>query len=334
MECSQDPRQRSRTKIVATVGPACCRSSAAGRTGAGRRRRVPAEHGPRRRRRAAAARRQHPRAERRARRADRHPGRPGRPENPTGRICRTTASSVRRRRRILVRQRRESQGAERADVDLRAAREGAAVGDRVMLADGTVTMVVEGKEAGRARLRVVQRGTIRSRQGINLPGVKLSVPAISVTDHQHAIWAAQAGVDFVGLSFVRSPDEVRTLKRHSAFVRFERARRGEDREARSARAARRNRRGGRRRDGRPRRPGRGDRRGPDADRAEADHRRVPSASSGRRSSPRRCSTACTIRRGRRGPRRPTWPTRFSTAPTPACCPARRPSANIRSRRWR
>jgi pyruvate kinase len=86
------------------------------------------------------------------------------------------------------------------------------VGDQVMFADGTVSMVVEAKNSERATLRVVQPGIIRSRQGINLPGVKLSVPAISVTDHQHAIWAAQAGVDFVGLSFVRAPDEVRTLK--------------------------------------------------------------------------------------------------------------------------
>ena len=53
-----------------------------------------------------------------------------------------------------------------------------------MLADGTVAMSVEGKEPGRVRLRVVQRGTIRSRQGINLPGVKLSVPAISEHDHR------------------------------------------------------------------------------------------------------------------------------------------------------
>ena len=86
------------------------------------------------------------------------------------------------------------------------------VGDQVMLADGTVSMVVEEIMPDRARLRVQQQGTIRSRQGINLPGVKLSAPAISVEDHQHAIWAAKAGVDFISLSFVRSPDEVRTLK--------------------------------------------------------------------------------------------------------------------------
>src|SRR5215216_4330560 len=52
-------------------------------------------------------------------------------------------------------------------------------GIRVMLADGTVCMEVVGKNAGRVHLRVVQRGAIRSHQGINLPGVKLSAPAIS-----------------------------------------------------------------------------------------------------------------------------------------------------------
>ncbi|MDZ4658367.1 MAG: pyruvate kinase [Bythopirellula sp.] len=86
------------------------------------------------------------------------------------------------------------------------------VGDQVMLADGTVSMVVEELLTDRVRMRVQQQGTIRSRQGINLPGVRLSAPAISVEDHQHAIWAAKAGIDFVSLSFVRSPDEVRALK--------------------------------------------------------------------------------------------------------------------------
>jgi pyruvate kinase len=86
------------------------------------------------------------------------------------------------------------------------------VGDRILLADGTVAMEVKAKEADRVRLRVVERGTIRSRQGINLPGVKLSAPAISESDRAHAIWAAQTGIDFLGLSFVRSPDDIRTLK--------------------------------------------------------------------------------------------------------------------------
>ena len=85
-------------------------------------------------------------------------------------------------------------------------------GDMVMLADGTVIMQVVEKKPGRVRAKVTQAGDVRSRQGINLPGVKLSAPAISVTDHMHAIWAAKAAVDFVSLSFVRAPDEVRALR--------------------------------------------------------------------------------------------------------------------------
>ncbi len=86
------------------------------------------------------------------------------------------------------------------------------IGNRVMLADGTVCMQVVEKQPGRARARVVQRGSIRSRQGINLPGVKLSAPAMSTSDREHAIWAAKAGIDFVGLSFVRRPEDVLMLK--------------------------------------------------------------------------------------------------------------------------
>ena len=87
-----------------------------------------------------------------------------------------------------------------------------AVGDSVMLADGTISLVVEERGPDWARCRVVQPGLIRSRQGVNLPGVKLSVPAISQADWQHAEWAASAGADFVSLSFVRSAVEVNLLK--------------------------------------------------------------------------------------------------------------------------
>ncbi len=85
-------------------------------------------------------------------------------------------------------------------------------GDRVMLADGTVSLEVEAVASGHAQCRVVQPGLIRSRQGVNLPGVKLSVPALGPEDRENAIWAAKAGIDFVGLSFVRSPEEILALK--------------------------------------------------------------------------------------------------------------------------
>jgi pyruvate kinase len=85
-------------------------------------------------------------------------------------------------------------------------------GDRVMLADGTVSLEVLEVAEDHARCRVVQPGVVRSRQGINLPGVKLSAPAMGPQDRENAAWAAKAGVDFVSLSFVRSPDEIRALQ--------------------------------------------------------------------------------------------------------------------------
>jgi pyruvate kinase len=86
------------------------------------------------------------------------------------------------------------------------------VGDNVMLADGTVSMAVVEKKTDCARCRVVQPGLVRSRQGLNLPGVQLSAPALDEIDRQNAVWAAENEIDFVGLSFVRHPRDVSELK--------------------------------------------------------------------------------------------------------------------------
>mgnify|MGYP005847608079 CR=1 FL=1 len=86
------------------------------------------------------------------------------------------------------------------------------VGDRVMLSDGTVAMVVEARGEDHAECRVVQPGVLRSRQGVNLPGVKLTAPCLGETDRRNVRWAAENGADFLALSFVRSADDVRQLK--------------------------------------------------------------------------------------------------------------------------
>lgn len=86
------------------------------------------------------------------------------------------------------------------------------VGDRVMLADGTVELVVREKTPDWDACEVMEGGTVRSRQGVNLPGVKLSIPAMLDVDRKNAAWAAQNGVDFLGLSFVRRASEIEDLK--------------------------------------------------------------------------------------------------------------------------
>lgn len=86
------------------------------------------------------------------------------------------------------------------------------VGNRVLLADGTVTLEVTKKEKDQVFCRIVQGGVVRSRQGVNLPGVDLSIKTLQPVDIQNAIWATQSGIDFLGLSFVRSPDDIHELR--------------------------------------------------------------------------------------------------------------------------
>ena len=88
------------------------------------------------------------------------------------------------------------------------------IGDSVMLTDGTVALQVTAKTNDVVTCKVVQGGGVRSRQGINLPGVKLSVKTLQPRDLENAKWAVQAGVDFVGMSFVRSAADVEELRRH------------------------------------------------------------------------------------------------------------------------
>ena len=85
-------------------------------------------------------------------------------------------------------------------------------GDRILLADGTVGMCVLEKSQQQVRCRVFAPGMLRSRQGVNLPRVKLSVPSITDADRHHAEWAARNDADYVSLSFVRSPDDVVALR--------------------------------------------------------------------------------------------------------------------------
>jgi len=86
------------------------------------------------------------------------------------------------------------------------------IGNTVMLADGTVGMQVASRTDDAVTCRVTAAGIIRSRQGINLPGAKLTVPAMTADDRIHAAWAAKNEIDFVSLSFVRTPVEILQLK--------------------------------------------------------------------------------------------------------------------------
>jgi pyruvate kinase len=88
-------------------------------------------------------------------------------------------------------------------------------GETVLFADGTVAMAVTDVAPGRARLKVTLPGRLRSRQGLNLPGSELAVQSLTDKDLNDLEWTARhaGGVQFVGLSFVRGPEDVAWLRR-------------------------------------------------------------------------------------------------------------------------
>lgn len=86
------------------------------------------------------------------------------------------------------------------------------IGDSIMLADGVIALKVVEKQNEKFVAQVQTSGTIRSRQGINLPGVTLSVSSMLPQDVENAMWAARNEIDFISLSFVRSAQDVLSLK--------------------------------------------------------------------------------------------------------------------------
>src|SRR5215471_8540529 len=90
--------------------------------------------------------------------------------------------------------------------------------ETVLFADGTVAMTVTDVSPGRARLTVTLPGRLRSRQGLNLPGSELAVTSLTDKDLQDLDWTAKhsGDVEFVGLSFVRSAEDVTRLRHELA----------------------------------------------------------------------------------------------------------------------
>ena len=86
-------------------------------------------------------------------------------------------------------------------------------GDRILIDDGKVTVEVTSINGNDVITRVIEPGTVSNNKGINLPGVAVSVPALSEKDIDDLRWGLKAGADFIALSFVRSADDIKDVHR-------------------------------------------------------------------------------------------------------------------------
>jgi pyruvate kinase len=85
-------------------------------------------------------------------------------------------------------------------------------GDRILLDDGAIGLRVEDVEGERVRCQVERGGVVKSRKGVNLPGVAVSAPSLTAKDRADVATAVEFGADYVALSFVRKADDVAEAK--------------------------------------------------------------------------------------------------------------------------
>jgi pyruvate kinase len=85
-------------------------------------------------------------------------------------------------------------------------------GNRILLSDGLIELKVEQIRGRQVNCHVVNGGALGEHQGINLPGVKLHVPALTSKDKEDLRFALAHGADYIAMSFVRRPEDVLEAK--------------------------------------------------------------------------------------------------------------------------
>ena len=86
-------------------------------------------------------------------------------------------------------------------------------GDRVLIDDGRVVLECTKTTSTEVHTRVIFGGPVSNHKGLNLPGVAVSVPALTEKDEDDLRWVLHQGVDIVALSFVRSPADAEECHR-------------------------------------------------------------------------------------------------------------------------
>ena len=97
-------------------------------------------------------------------------------------------------------------------IDYRELVHDVSVGQRVMMDDGLLIFEITKIEGDRVTVIAKEGGLLKSRKGVNFPDAKLSLPAMTEKDSRDLLFGIAHRVDFVALSFVQDPEDVRQLK--------------------------------------------------------------------------------------------------------------------------
>lgn len=86
------------------------------------------------------------------------------------------------------------------------------IGETILIDDGLIKLEVAEKRERSLLCNIIEGGKLKSKKGMNLPGMKLSTPALTEQDKKNLEFALQYRVDYVALSFVRSAKDIVELR--------------------------------------------------------------------------------------------------------------------------
>jgi len=86
------------------------------------------------------------------------------------------------------------------------------VGDKITVDNGLINFEVLEKQGRLMQCRVLDGGVLKSKRHVNLPGIRVNLPAITQKDEKDIAFGLAADVDFIALSFVREVNDIRQLK--------------------------------------------------------------------------------------------------------------------------
>ncbi|NBD26079.1 pyruvate kinase [Paenibacillus glycinis] len=94
------------------------------------------------------------------------------------------------------------------------------IGATILIDDGLIGLTVEEVEGTEIKCRIVNSGPIKSKKGVNVPGVHISLPGITEKDAGDIVFGIEQGIDFIAASFVRKATDVleirELLEKHNA----------------------------------------------------------------------------------------------------------------------
>jgi pyruvate kinase len=85
-------------------------------------------------------------------------------------------------------------------------------GSTILIDDGLIGLTVVEVEGTEIKCRIVNGGTIKSKKGVNVPGVAISLPGITEKDANDIVFGIEQGIDFIAASFVRKASDVKEIR--------------------------------------------------------------------------------------------------------------------------